>query len=312
MDLGEMAASGSKKVVIAAFVGNGLIAITKFAAAAVTGSSAMFSEAIHSLVDTGNQVLLLHGLNRAARPPDDDHPFGYSREIYFWSFVVAVMIFSIGAGVSLYEGVQRIMHPGPIEHAFVNYIVLGAAFVFEAGSWWVAFREFRQTKGPGGYFEAVRISKDPVLFTVLFEDSAALLGIVVAFAGIALGQATGMEWMDGAASVLIGVILALVAAFLAYECKGLLIGESAGREVVESIRTLIGEFAGKVSINELLTMHLGPDDVLVNMSLDFDDGLSAADVEALVSELEKKIKDTHAQVTRVFIEAQSFAAHSRQ
>ena len=248
----------------------------------------MFIEAIHSLVDTGNQVLLLHGLNRAARPPDDDHPFGYSREIYFWSFVVAVMIFSIGAGVSLYEGVQRIMHPGPIEHAFVNYIVLGAAFVFEAGSWWVAFREFRQTKGSSGYFEAVRISKDPVLFTVLFEDSAALLGIVVAFAGIALGQATGMEWMDGAASVLIGVILALVAAFLAYECKGLLIGESAGREVVESIRTLIGEFAGKVSINELLTMHLGPDDVLVNMSLDFDDGLSAADVEALVSELENK------------------------
>ncbi len=307
-----MAASGSKKVVIAAFIGNGLIAITKFAAAAVTGSSAMFSEAIHSLVDTGNQVLLLHGLKRAARPPDEDHPFGYGREIYFWSFVVAVLIFSIGAGVSLYEGVKKIMHPGPIEHAYVNYIVLGAAFVFEAVSWWVAFREFRQTKGPGGYFEAVRISKDPALFTVLFEDSAALLGIVVAFAGIALGQATGMEWMDGAASVLIGVILALVAAFLAYECKGLLVGESANRPVVESIRALIGEFAGKVSVNELLTMHLGPDDVLVNMSLDFDDGLSAADVEALVSELEKKIKNKHGQVTRVFIEAQSFAAHSRQ
>lgn len=307
-----MAASGSKKVVIAAFVGNALIAITKFAAAALTGSSAMFSEAIHSLVDTGNQGLLLHGMKRAARPADEDHPFGYSREIYFWSFVVAVLIFSIGAGVSLYEGVKRIMHPSPIEHAFVNYIVLGAAFVFEAGSWWVAFREFRGLKGSRGYFEAVRISKDPVLFTVLFEDSAALLGIIVAFAGIALGQATGQEWMDGAASVLIGVILALVSVFLAYECKGLLVGEGASRQVVESIRALIGEHAGKVSINELLTMHLGPDDVLVNMSLDFDDGLSAADVEALVSELERKIKDTHGQVTRVFIEAQSFAAHSRR
>ena len=307
-----MAASGSKKVVIAAFAGNALIAMTKFAAAAVTGASAMFSEAVHSLVDTGNQVLLLHGMKRAARPADEDHPFGYSREIYFWSFVVAVLIFSIGAGVSLYEGVKRIMHPSPIEHAFVNYIVLGAAFVFEAGSWWVAFREFRGLKGSRGYFEAVRISKDPVLFTVLFEDSAALLGIIVAFAGIALGQATGQEWMDGAASVLIGVILALVSVFLAYECKGLLVGEGASRQVVESIRALIGEHAGKVSINELLTMHLGPDDVLVNMSLDFDDGLSAADVEALVSELERKIKDTHGQVTRVFIEAQSFTAHARR
>ncbi len=307
-----MAASGSKKVVIAAFVGNSLIAITKFAAATVTGSSAMFSEAIHSLVDSGNQGLLLYGMKRAARPADEDHPFGYSREIYFWTFVVAVLIFSIGAGVSLYEGVKRIMHPSPIEHAFVNYIVLGIAFVFEAGAWWVAFREFQRLKGPGGYFEAARISKDPAVFTVLFEDSAALLGIIVAFIGIALGQAMELEWMDGAASVLIGVILALVSAFLAYECKGLLIGESASRPVVESIRALVGEHAGKVSINELLTMHLGPDDVLVNMSLDFDDGLSAADVEVLVGELEKKIKDTHGQVTRVFIEAQSFAAHSRQ
>ncbi len=307
-----MAASGSKKVVIAAFIGNGLIAITKFAAAAVTGSSAMFSEAIHSLVDTGNQVLLLYGMKRAARPADEDHPFGYSREIYFWSFVVAVLIFSIGAGVSFYEGVKKIMHPSPIEHAFVNYIVLSIAFVFEAGAWWVAFREFKRLKGPGGYFEAAQISKDPALFTVLFEDSAALLGIIVAFIGIALGEATRLEWMDGAASVLIGVILAMVSVFLAYECKGLLIGESADREVVESIRTVVGEHAGKVSINELLTMHLGPDDVLVNMSLDFDDGLSSADVEALVSELEKKIKDTHGQVTRVFIEAQSFTAQSRQ
>lgn len=306
-----MAAAGSKHVVIAALVGNSLIAVTKFAAAAYTGSSAMLSEGIHSLVDTCNQGLLLYGMKRASRPADENYPFGYTREIYFWAFVVAVMIFGVGAGAAVYEGVWKLRNPAPIENAYVNYIVLGTAFVFEAAAWWVAFREFKRRKGSLGYLEAVRGSKDPTVFTVLFEDTAAGLGIIVAFGGIWLGQVTGAEWLDGAASVVIGVILAITAALLAYECKGLLVGESAAKTVVESLRALARDHSDDATLNELLTMQLGPEDVLVTMSLDFASGLSADDVERLVSELESKIKAAHPEVTRVFIEAQSFAAHFR-
>ncbi len=306
-----MAAAGSKHVVIASLIGNSLIAVTKFAAAAYTGSSAMLSEGIHSLVDTCNQGLLLYGMKRASKPADENHPFGYTREIYFWAFVVAVMIFGVGAGAAVYEGVDKLRNPTLIENAYVNYIVLGVAFVFEAGAWWVAFREFKRRKGPLGYFEAVRRSKDPTVFTVLFEDTAAMLGIIVAFGGIWLGQVTGAAWMDAAASVLIGAILAVTAALLAYECKGLLVGESAAKTVVESLRALARNHSDDATLNELLTMQLGPEDVLVTMSLDFASGLSADDVERLVSELESEIKAAHPEVTRVFIEAQSFAAHFR-
>lgn len=307
-----MAASGSTKVVIAALVGNGLIAVTKFAASVYTGSSAMMSEGIHSVVDTCNQALLLYGIHRSNRPADKIHPFGYAREIYFWAFIVAVLIFAVGSGVSVYEGVHKLLNPTPVNDAFVNYIVLGVAFVFEAGAWWMALREFTRVKGALGYFEAVRRSKDPALFTVLFEDTAAMAGIVVAFTGIWLGQVTGLVWMDGAASIVIGVILAIVAALLAYECKGLLVGESASEEVVESIRTLIESHSADTTVNEFLTMQLGSDDVLVTISLDFSGSLSADDVERHVSEMESKIKTAHPEVKRVFIEAQSFAAHVRQ
>ncbi len=306
-----MAAAGSKHVVIASLIGNSLIAVTKFAAAAYTGSSAMLSEGIHSLVDTCNQGLLLYGMKRASKPADENHPFGYTREIYFWAFVVAVMIFGVGAGAAVYEGVDKLRNPTLIKNAYVNYIVLGVAFVFEAGAWWVAFREFKRRKGPLGYFEAVRRSKDPTVFTVLFEDTAAMLGIVAAFGGIWLSQVTGAAWLDGAASVVIGVILAITAALLAYECKGLLVGESAAKTVVESLRALARNHSDDATLNELLTMQLGPEDVLVTMSLDFASGLSADDVERLVSELESEIKAAHPEVTRVFIEAQSFAAHFR-
>ncbi|MGI9451618.1 MAG: cation diffusion facilitator family transporter, partial [Geminicoccaceae bacterium] len=220
-----MAASSSKTVIYAALIGNGLIAITKFIAAAFTGSAAMLSEAVHSVVDTGNQGLLLYGIKRSNRPPDDRHPFGYGMELYFWAFVVAILIFAGGAGISIYHGVEKILHPHPVENAYVNYIVLALAMVFEAFAWWVAFRAFQVAKGKLGYFEAVRRSKDPALFTVLFEDSAAMLGLIVAMVGIALGQWLDMPILDGVASVLIGVILAVTAALLAYEAKGLLIGE---------------------------------------------------------------------------------------
>jgi len=306
-----MAASGSKKVVIAALIGNFLIAVSKFSASAYTGSSAMLSEAIHSVVDTINQALMLYGLKQADKPADPQHPFGYGSEVYFWAFVVAMLIFGVGAGVSIYEGIEKIKNPTPIRNFVVNYIVLGAAFIFEAAAWWIAFKEFRRQKGSGGYFKAVRASKDPTVFTVLFEDSAAMAGIIVAFGGIALVQATGLAWLDGAASLIIGMILATVAGLLSYECKGLLIGESASPTVINGIRALVNSYAGQASVNELLTMHLGPQDVLVNISLDFADSLSSADVEKLVSELEQSIKANHKDVSRVFIEAQSFAGHNR-
>ena len=302
-------AGGSKKAIYAALVGNSLIAVTKFGAAAYTGSSAMLSEAIHSLVDSGNQVLLLYGLKRSSRPADERHPFGYGMEMYFWAFVVAIIIFAIGAGVSIYEGVQKLIHPHPVTNVFVNYIVLGAAIVFEAAACTVAFKEFNRARGDMPFFEAVRKSKDPALFTVLFEDSAAMLGLLVALAGIGLGQALDMPILDGAASVVIGVILALTAMLLAYECKSLLIGEAADPDVVSGIGKLASETPGIGRINELRTMHLGPQDILLNISLDFADHMSSAQVEEAISALELRIKEAHPDVKRVFIEAQSVRRH---
>lgn len=298
-----MAAHASRKVIVAALIGNTLIAGTKFAAAGVTGSSAMLSEAVHSMVDTGNQILLLHGLRRAARPADGRHPFGYGMELYFYSFVVAILIFGLGAGISLYEGIEKVRHPEPIRYVVVNYVVLGLAILFEAAAWTVAFREFRRTKGAMGYLEAVRASKDPAVFTVLFEDTAAMLGLAAALIGIALAQVLGLAWLDGAASIVIGVILAVTAAFLAWECKGLLTGESARAEIVDGIRRLARQHPEVERVGEVLTMHMGPEDVLLTLSLDFEDRLSAGDVEATVERIERAVKRRFPEVRRVFIEA---------
>src|SRR5437016_14085811 len=218
-----MARRSSKKVVYAALVGNVLVALTKFAAAGLTGSSAMVSEAIHSLVDTGNEILLLYGLRRAARPPDELHPLGHGREPYFWSFLVMFLLFALGAGVSVYEGISHVIAPVPISHSIVNYVVLGLAFLFEGISWGVALREFRSAKGKRGYFEAVRQSKDPTMFMVLFEDTAELIGLMIALAGIATSEALDRSVLDGAASIGIGVLLGVVAMFLARAGKGLLL-----------------------------------------------------------------------------------------
>ena len=209
-----VATSGSRKAIFAALAGNALIAVTKSAAASYTGSSAMLSEAIHSLVDTGNQGLLLYGMKQAARPADKFHPFGYGIELYFWAFVVAILIFGVGAGVSFYEGIDKLQNPHPVTSPHINYIVLVLAIVFEAGSWWIAFQELRKVKGDYGYFEAVRLSKDPTVFTVLFEDTAALLGLIVAFIGILLSQLLDMPATDGIASLVIGGILAITAVYL--------------------------------------------------------------------------------------------------
>jgi len=304
-----MAGHSSLKVVFAALAGNTLIAITKFGAAAVTGSSAMLSEAIHSLVDTGNQVLLLYGIKRSARPADAEHPFGYGREIYFWSFVVAILIFAVGSGVSIYEGIQKIFHSHPITNPLINYIVLGIAFVFEGAAWWIAYREFSKTKGPRGFFESIHKSKDPTIFTVLFEDTAAMLGLVVAAIGIAMADFLGFEMADGIASIVIGLILAGAAILLAYETKGLLIGESASDELVSGVQGIIDSAPSIEHRNELRTMHMGPDDVLLALSLDFRDGLTSQQVEDCIYKLEKAIKQRFPEIKRLFIEVQSRTHH---
>lgn len=296
--------SSTKKVIIAALIGNSLISLAKFAAAIITGSSAMFSEGIHSVVDTGNQILLLYGLKQAQKPPDEMFPFGHGKEIYFWSFVVAILIFGIGAGISIYEGVAQVLHPHPIENPQINYIVLGFALIVEGAAWYLALREFSKTIGDQGYLEAVKRGKDPSLFLVLFEDSAAMLGLFIAAAGVYLSASLGYYWMDGLASILIGVVLGGTAAWLAIETKGLLIGERASSETVNGIRTLVRSFDQVEKVHEVLTMHMGPDFILVNISVKFNDNATAVDIELTIEEIDKAIKNTFSSVKRIFVEAE--------
>ena len=304
---------GSTKVVLAALAGNGLIAVTKFAASAYTGSSAMLSEAIHSLVDTGNQALLLYGMKRAARPADESHPFGYGKELYFWSFIVALLLFSMGAGVSLYEGVQKFIHPHPMSNPYVNYIVLGFATVFELAAMRLAAKEFNRRRGKTPVLKALRRSKDPTLFTVLLEDSAALAGIAVAFIGIMTAQLLNMPAADAIASIVIGLLLAAAASFLAIEVKGLLIGEAASGQLVDGIRDIIGASTGAdkpiSQINEIRTMHLGPSDVLVAASLEFNDHETVQTIEQTIAALERSIKKRYPAVQRLFLEVQAREDH---
>lgn len=298
-------ATSSKKVIYAALLGNALVAITKFVAAAMTGSSAMLSEGIHSVVDTGNQLLLLLGLHKAKKPADERFPFGHGKEVYFWSFVVALLIFAVGAGVSLYEGIHHLLHPTPIKSPYVNYIVLVLAMIFEGAAFYFALTEFSRAKGKWGYLEAVRKGKDPTGFVVLFEDSAALLGLLVAFLGVFLTQVTGNLMFDGLASIIIGLILGGTAIWLAYETKGLLIGESANLRVVEEIRRIVGGYPHVEHVNEVLTMHMGPNYVLVNLSVDFADQVTATELEHAIAGLDALIKQSCPDVQRVFVEAEA-------
>lgn len=298
-------ASGSKKVIYAAFLGNALIAITKFIAAFISGSSAMVSEGIHSVVDTGNQVLLLYGLKRSKRPADKQYPFGYGKEIYFWSFAVAIMIFAVGAGVSLYEGIHHLFHPEPIRNFIVNYIVIGLAVIFESVAWMFAWKEFSASQRGKGIFRTVHRGKDPSLFVVLFEDSAALIGLFAALAGNILCQFTGNYIFDGIASTLIGMVLGGTAIWLAYETKGLLIGESATPEVVSGVEEIVQDFPMIASTNEILTLHMGPHYILVNLSVDIVPDASGEEVKSTIAALDTRIKQKFPRVKRVFIEVES-------
>lgn len=302
---GSNKAEGSNFVVWAALLGNLAIAVTKFVAAAITGSSAMLSEGIHSFVDTGNEVLLLYGMKRAARPADETHPLGYGRELYFWSFIVALLIFAVGAGVSVYEGVVHLQNPEEIRQPRIVFIVLGISFVFEGISWFFALREFRSKQGGHSAWAAFKESKDPPTFMVLFEDSAALAGIVVAAAGAGLSVATGNPHYDGIASLVIGAILGVVAVLLARESKALLIGERADPELSAAIMALANSQDGVGRPNGIATVQLAPDQVVVNLSLEFDDGLRTPEIEKAVVELEQRIRKDHPEVSAVFVKPQS-------
>jgi cation diffusion facilitator family transporter len=306
-----MASHTSKTVIFAALAGNTAIAVVKFAAAAFTGSAAMLSEAIHSVVDTGNQLLLLLGLNRAARPPDARHPFGYGLQLYFYTFVVAVLIFGVGAVVSFIHGWEKVRHPQSVEHAWVNYIVLGLGVVFEGGVWMVALRAFNRQRGGRTIMAEVKSSKDPTVFTVLFEDTAALAGLVVALLGVFFSELLDMPVLDGIASLAIAAILAITAFFLAVESQSLLTGEAASHEVRVGINRIARAEPGVSGLNQARTMHFGPNEVFVALSLDFDDGVSAGEVERIVTRIERKLRDAYPEIGQVFIEAQSFDADRR-
>lgn len=305
------AAGGSKKVIYAAIVGNLAIAVIKFVAAAITGSSAMLSEGVHSFVDTGNGLLLLWGIRQSRKPADQAHPFGYGKELYFWTLIVAVLIFAVGGGVSLYEGLNRLRHPEPLHDPTWNYVVIGLAMLFEGATWIVAFREFRKVKGDVGYWASIHASKDPPTFTVLFEDTAALLGLFAAFLGIALAHALNMPMLDGVASIVIGTILAAVAILLVYESKGLLIGEGVLPQTLASIRNLTESDPAVARLGRALTQHFGPDDVLLTMEIQFQPDLSAAAVASAIDRLDRTIRSLHPEVRYIFLEAQSLAAPAR-
>jgi len=297
--------TSSKTAVYAALVGNLLVAATKLVAAAWTGSSAMMSEAVHSLVDSGNEVLLLYGLRQAARRPDAQHPLGYGRELYFWSFVVALMIFALGAGVAIYEGIVHVRQPEPISNPVISYVVLALAFVFEGASWLVSWRQFRAAKGALGYYEAVRRSKDPPSFMVFFEDSAALAGILIAALGTFAAVQFRQPVFDAVASILIGLVLGAIALLLARESKSLLIGEHADSELSDSILRVAGAEESVTRANGVLTMQLAPDQIVAALSLDFEDHLSAAQIEDAVIDIERKVRQSHPQVVALFIKPQT-------
>lgn len=297
--------TSSKKVIYAALAGNTLIAITKLIATMVTGSSAMLSEALHSIVDTCNQLLLLFGIKQAKKPATDQFPFGHGKEIYFWSFVVAIMIFAVGAGISIYEGIHSILDPKPIKDIYINYIVLFLAMLFEGAAWYYALQEFSRAKGKWGYIEAVKRGKDPSVFMVLFEDSAALLGLALVFFCLLIGQITGELYWDGIGSVLVGIILAGTAIWLAYETKGLLIGESANKEVINGIRQCAQSHAIVENVNEVLTMHMGPDFILANISIEFSDLAVTGEIENTISTIDAQLKQQFPTLKRIFVEAES-------
>jgi cation diffusion facilitator family transporter len=298
----------SHKAIAAAIIANLAIAATKFTAAAFTGSSAMISEGIHSLVDTGNGGLLFLGIYKSRKPADEEHPFGHGKELYFWSLIVAIVIFAVGGGISAYEGLLHILHPVPQENVHWNYLILALALIFESISLFVAVKSFMPLKKNNGWWQAIHRSKDPASFTVLFEDSAAILGLLIALAGVFLADRYDNPIFDGGASIVIGALLAAVAVLLGYETKGLLIGEGADRETRDDIRRLVRADPVVLDVKRMLTMYFGPDTILLAMDLRFRKNLSGREMEESIKRLESQIRRRYEKIQHIFIESDSLAS----
>ena len=295
----------STRTLVVALLANLGIAASKFVAAAITGSSAMLTEGVHSVVDSTNQLLLMWGRHASKRPADKLHPFGYGRELYFWSFVVAVMVFALGAGVSIYEGILHIQNPEPAVSPIIAYAVLVVAFLLEGWSTLEAYRDFARSKGTLSWWQAIRRSKDPPAFIVLLENGAAMAGIITAGVGLALSQLSGDPFYDGAASVVIGLILAVTSAVLAYESKALLIGEAADPEIVSALHDMVLQRKGVTAVGQVLTVHSAPDQITAMLSVDFDDDITARDVEALVWGIEVEAAKRFPTVRRLYLRPRS-------
>lgn len=294
----------SKASIYGALFSNAVIAIIKFIAAFFSGSSAMLSEGIHSVVDTSNELLLLLGINRSKRPPDRQHPFGHGQELYFYSLIVSILIFGLGGGMSVYEGVNHILHPHPMSDPLWNYIVLGSAFMFESISFYIAIRDFLKQPGhKGNFWKKLRSSKDPGFFIVIYEDAADLAGLLIAFGGVVLSTYFNNPLIDGIASVLIGLVLTIIAVLMIIESHNLLIGESAGLELVEQTEKLIQEDADVREVQTPLTMQLSPDEVLLALNLEFKKELTGSQIVDSISRLEKAIRHKFPQIKQIYLEA---------
>ena len=298
-------AGSSNRAIYGAIIANTAIAVCKFIAAFFTGSSVMLSEGIHSLVDSGNGFLLLIGVKRSKKPADDAHPFGYGKEVFFWSFVVALLIFALGGGFAIREGIKHLQHPKPLTNVGWNYLILILAMIFEGAALRVALQELNTTRGSKPFFKALKDSKDSATVAVVIEDTAALLGLVIAFTAVFLGQITGWVYFDGTGSVLIGVLLVSVSLFFAIECKALLIGEGLLPEDIEKITTILEEEKHVLEFGRPLSLYFGPSQVLVNLDVNFADNLTPDDIEKTIDSLEFKIKAALPLVNRIYIEAET-------
>ena len=296
-------AGESRRAVLAAIAGNLAIAATKFIAAAFSGSAAMLSEAIHSLIDTGNGGLMLYGMHRSRRPPDEQHPFGYGHEFYFWTLVVGILVFALGGGMSIVTGFIHVAHPSPPEHTFWNYAVLLTAIVFEGISWYYGFKAFRVERRGRGVFETIRGSKNPANFAVVLEDSAALAGLALAAGGIFLAERLQAPWLDGASSVAIGVLLCLVSLVMVVESKGLLVGEGMEKRTLERLRALVQREPAVEQVAKLTTLYLGPEDVMLAIELRFRAGTTIDDIRATLARLKRAIQDAYPRVRRIYLDS---------
>lgn len=297
-----MSAKGSKISIYGAIIANMAIAISKFFAGAYTGSSAMISEGIHSVVDTSNGILLLYGIKKSERPADESHPFGYGMEIYFWSFVVSILIFALGGGIAIYEGIHHLIEPSAVENVKINYIVLGLAIVFEGTSLIVALREFRKDNGKYGLIQSMRRSKDSSSFAIIIEDFGAIVGLVVALIGLMIGDFFGWPYADGAASVTIGLILTGMAFFLATETKALLIGESMDEDSIKAMGEILKNTESVREFGLIRSVHFGPMGVMVGVDVHFEDNYTLEQIENQINEIEVKVKEKLPVVKHVFIE----------